>query len=327
MTTAHRRLIGYAVRRTAFALVLVLLVSSAALVLVDLAPGDVTAELFAAGLGPEAIARERHRLGLDRPLADQYVTWLGRAVRLDLGTSLRYQRPVRDLLGERIGNTALLGACALAVATLVGLPLGVVTGSRRGWLPRAVRAASLTALSVPPLISSLLLALLAARTGWFPVGGTGLAEAGPGALASAATVAWHLTLPTLALALPFAATIERLQSDATAAALAEPHIQAARARGVGDGRLVWRHALRPALRSVAAIYGIIIGTLFSGSFAVEIVTAWPGLGRLMYDALVSRDIYLVAGCAAAGSVFLAAGTLASDVALAALDPRLRQDAP
>jgi peptide/nickel transport system permease protein len=327
MRIANRRLIGYAVRRLAFALVLVLLVSSAALVLVDLAPGDVTAELFAEGASQATIARERHRLGLDRPLAEQYVSWLGRAVRFDLGTSLRYQRPVRDLLGERIGNTALLGACALVLATLVGLPLGVVTGSRGGWLPRAVRMASMTALSVPPLVSSLLLALLAARTGWFPVGGTGLAGAGPGVLATAGTLAWHLALPTLALALPFAATIERLQSEAMTAALAEPHIQAARARGVAEARLVWRHALRPSLRSVAAIYGIIIGTLFSGSFAVEIVTAWPGLGRLMYDALVSRDIYLVAGCAAAGSLFLAAGTLASDVALAALDPRLRQDEP
>jgi len=324
MTSGHRRFIGFAARRLAFALALVFLVSSAALVLASLAPGDATTELFAAGATPEAIAAERRRLGLDRPLIEQYGTWLSRVVRLDLGESLRYRRPVRDLLGERVGNTVLLGATALLVATLVGLPLGVLSGSRGGWLPGLVRVASLTALSVPPLISSLLFALLASRTGWFPTGGIAPVGAERDWLASVGTIAWSLTLPALALALPFVATVERLQSDATAAALAEPHIVAARARGVGERRLVWHHALTPALRPVVAVYGIIVGTLFSGSFAVEIVTAWPGLGRLMYDALVSRDLYLVAGCAAAGSVFLAVGTLASDLALAAIDPRSRE---
>ena len=112
-----------------------------------------------------------------------------------------------------------------------------------------------------------------------------------------------------------------------AAALAEPHIAAARGRGIPEARLVWRHALRDALRPVLAVYGIIIGTLFSGSFVVEFVTSFPGLGRLMYEALVSRDTYLVAGCAATGAVFLAAGTLIADLALVAIDPRLRQEAP
>ena len=317
-------MIGLVARRFAFAVTLVFLVSSAGLLLAGAAPGDVTSDMFAAGLSPETIARERERLGLDRPLPEQYAGWLVRVSRLDLGTSLRYQRPVRDLLAERAGNTVMLGAAALLLATAIGLPLGVLAGSRRGWLPGVVRTASIVVLSVPPLISSLLFVLLAARTGWFPVGGLGQPDPDAGWMAAAADYAWHLTLPMLALALPFAATIERLQAEATTRALAQPHILAARGRGVGDGRLVWRHALKPALRPVVAIYGIIIGTLFSGSFAVEIVSSWPGLGSLMYEALRYRDIYLVAGCAAAGSVFLAAGTLVSDLALAALDPRLRE---
>ena len=317
-------MIGLVARRIGFAVTLVFLVSSAGLLLAGAAPGDVTSDMFAAGLSPETIARERERLGLDRPLPEQYAGWLVRVSRLDLGTSLRYQRPVRDLLAERAGNTVMLGAAALLLATAIGLPLGVLAGSRRGWLPGVVRTASIVVLSVPPLISSLLFVLLAARTGWFPVGGLGQPDPDAGWMAAAADYAWHLTLPMLALALPFAATIERLQAEATARALAQPHILAARGRGVGDGRLVWRHALKPAIRPVVAIYGIIIGTLFSGSFAVEIVSSWPGLGSLMYEALRYRDIYLVAGCAAAGSVFLAAGTLVSDLALAALDPRLRE---
>jgi len=317
-------LIGFLVRRIAFALTLVFLVSSAGLLLAGLAPGDITSDMFAAGVKPETIARERERLGLDRPLLEQYGGWLARVSRLDLGTSLRYQRPVRDLLAERVGNTVILGASALLFASAIGLPLGVLSGSRRGWLPRIVRTMSIAVLSVPPLISSLLFVLLAARTGWFPIGGVGLSHPGSGSLAAIADFVWHLTLPMLALALPFAATIERLQAEATADALARPHIVAARGRGIGNGRLVWRHALKLALRPVVAIYGVIIGTLLSGSFAVEIVSSWPGLGSLMYEALTSRDIYLVAGCAAAGSLFLAAGTLLSDLALAAIDPRLRE---
>jgi len=317
-------LIGFLARRIAFALTLVFLVSSASLLLAGLAPGDVTSDMFAAGVNPETVARERERLGLDRPLLEQYGGWLVRVSRLDLGTSLRYQRPVRELLAERMGNTVILGAAALLLASAIGLPLGVVSGSRRGWLPRVVGTLSVVVLSVPPLISSLLFVLMAARTGWFPIGGVGLSHPGAGWLASAGDFAWHLTLPVLALALPFAATIERLQAEATADALARPHIAAARGRGIGEGRLVWIHSLKPALRPVVAIYGIIIGTLFSGSFAVEIVSSWPGLGSLMYEALTYRDIYLVAGCAVAGSLFLAAGMLVSDLALAAIDPRLRE---
>lgn len=316
----------YLLRRTAFAAFLVLLVSSSSLLLARLAPGDVTTELLAAGASAETIARERARLGLDRPAVEQYVDWLRRAARLDLGQSYRYQRPVRDLIAERVGNTMMLGITALAFATLVGLPLGVLAGSRPGWVAATVRACSVAVLSVPPLISSLAFAFLAARTGWFPVGG--LPPPTPdGWLADLPALAWHLVLPALALGLPFAAIIEGLQSQAIARALGSPHILAAHGRGLGRSRVIWRHALRDAIRPVAAVYGIIIGTLLSGSFAVEVVTAWPGLGLLMRDALSGRDVYLVAGCAATGAVFLAAGTLVSDLMLAAADPRVRQEAP
>jgi peptide/nickel transport system permease protein len=131
----------------------------------------------------------------------------------------------------------------------------------------------------------------------------------------------HLILPAAALAMPLAAMFERLQSQAMAETIDRPFVLAAIARGVPRSRVVWRGALKAALRPVSSIYGLVIGTLLSGSFVVEMITSWPGLGRLMLDALRARDVYLVAGCAAAGSVFLAAGTLLSDVALALVDPR------
>ena len=321
-----RALLPYLARRLLFAGVLVFLVSSGAFLLTRLAPGDFTSELVGPGVSAETIARERARYGLDRPFFIQYTDWLSGVVRFDFGTSFRYGRPVGDLVGERAANSAVLAVVALLLATLVGIPLGVVAGSRRnGVVVAAIRSGSVIGLSLPPLLTSLLFVLLAARTGWFPIGGMTSLDAGAlGGVEAMGDLAWHLALPALALALPLAATLERLQAQAMAEALAEPYILGALGRGVPRMGLVWRHALRVAVRPVIAVYGIIIGSLLSGSFAVEIVLSWPGLGQLMYDALVSRDIYLVAGCAAAGSLFLAAGTLLSDVALAVADPRIRE---
>jgi peptide/nickel transport system permease protein len=233
-----------------------------------------------------------------------------------------YGRPVGALVPERAVNTALLAVAALALATLIGLPLGIVTGSRPGALSNGIRALSLVLLSMPPLITSLVLVLLAARTGWFPIGGMTSVDAA--SARSASDLLWHLALPALALALPIAAMFERLQAQAMTDTLAQPFVAAARARGVPERRLVWRDALRVAIRPCASVYGLVIGTLLSGSFIVEIITAWPGLGRLMYDALRARDVFLVAGCAAAGAIFLAIGSMVSDLALALADPRVRE---
>jgi peptide/nickel transport system permease protein len=134
----------------------------------------------------------------------------------------------------------------------------------------------------------------------------------------------HMVVPVLALALPIAAMFERLQSQAVKETIGQPFILVARARGVPERRIVWRDALKAALRPVASIYGLVAGSLLSGSFAVEMITAWPGLGRLTLDALRMRDPNLVAGCAGAGAAFLAISTLLSDAALAAADPRARE---
>jgi peptide/nickel transport system permease protein len=296
----------FLLRRGLAALLLVFAVASGALLLAQLAPGDYAEQ---PGLSREQVAAERHRLGLDRPFAAQYAGWLSRTLTLDFGESFQYRQPVLGLVRARAANTALLAVAALIVATLVGIPSGIFTGSRRGGAAvRLMRGASMLLLSVPPLISSLVLLAIAARTGWLPVSGM----AGPR----------HFVVPTLALALPIAAMLERLQAQSIGDALNRPSAVAARARGIPDARIVWHHAWRQSLGPILAIYGVIVGSLFSGSFAVEIVTSWPGLGLLMQEALMARDTYLVAGCAAAGAAFLALGVLAADVAHAFVDPRV-----
>ena len=311
----------YLLRRACFALLLTIVVSSAALVLTLLTPGDFGAEN--AFEDPAILAARRAQLGLDRPVAVQYLDWIGRAVRFDFGQSILYMRPVNELLGERALNTAVLAAAALVAATAFGIPMGIYTAARtRGFGVKAVRMLSVLMLSMPPLIASLAMVLLAARTGWFPVGGM----SSPGAAqlpwaAWFADLARHVPLPAIALALPLAATLERLQSQSMREAIGQPFVRAAEARGLSRDAAMLKHAWRVSLGPVLGLYGLMIGTLFSGSFVVEVVTGWPGLGRLMYDALRARDLYLVAGCAAAGALFLAVGTFISDVLLAVADPR------
>jgi peptide/nickel transport system permease protein len=313
---------AYLARRLAFAVLLVLVVSSGSLILARLAPGDYVTESMGIDARRETIEQARERLGLNKSIGAQYIDWLTAAARLDFGRSLLYDRPVRDLIPERAVNTAMLAVTALAVATLVGLPLGIVTGSQRGGVfPSLVRGASLVLLSMPPLLTSLFLIFLAARTGLLPIAGmrSTFVPAGGEAL----DLVRHLIVPSAAIGLPLAAMLERLQAQAMSEVVGEPFVVAALGRGVSRSRIVWRNALKPALRPVASVYGLIIGTLLSGSFAVEVVTAWPGLGRLMLDALRARDVYLVAGCAGTGAIFLAFGTLVSDFALALVDPRAR----
>jgi peptide/nickel transport system permease protein len=316
-------LVRFLTRRLLSAVMVVFVAASATLVLSAAADGDYFSIAFGFGRSPRTVASARAALGFDRPVSAIYLAWLTRAARLDFGTSLTHQRPVGPLVAERAARTAVLAIAALAIVTLLGVPFGMLTGSRPGPSASVVRAVSSVCLSVPPLIAAILLVAVAAFTGILPTGGmTTLSMEETGWLAWARDVAWHVPLPALALALPFVAMLERVQSQAITQALAEPSMTAAMARGLSYRQMLWRHAWRLAAKPVAALAGIIAGTLLSGSFAVELVTSWPGLGRLTYDALVNRDIYLAAGCAAAAAVFLECGIVASDLLLAAVDPRI-----
>jgi peptide/nickel transport system permease protein len=314
----------FLVRRFVFAVFLVFAVSSTALLLTRLAPGDVTAQLgpFA---NPREVAATRARFDLDRGPVAQWALWMSRAVRFDFGDSFLYNRPVGALIGRASANTATLALVALAVATVIGIPLGIITGSRRGTASALIRGVSLVCLSIPPLLTSLLLVFIASRTRWFPTGGmTSVNASDMQWTAWLVDVARHLPLPALALALPLAATLERLQAQSMSEVIQQPFVLAGIARGVPPQEVIFGHAWPVSLRPICAVYGLAIGALLSGSFVVEYVTAWPGLGRLMYEALRARDVYLVAGCAAMGGLFLAIGSLISDVLLAAVDPRIRE---
>jgi peptide/nickel transport system permease protein len=311
----------FVARRAAGAVVFVVVVASITFTLASLAPGESAVDDPL--ISPAERAALRAARGLDQPWAIQYGRWLSGLVRLDLGRSSLYSRPVTGLVVERAANTAILALTALLVATAIGLPLGRYTGITHAWPARLARLVSLVVLSVPPLIGSLLLVLFAATTGWLPIGGMPSAELHG--------VAWglallrHLPVPVLALALPIAATLERLQARSMAEAAAQPFVHGSRARGRTPADALRLHAWPVSLTPILGVYGVVVAALFSGSFVVEVVTAWPGLGQLLHEALRARDVWLVAGCGAIGAAFLAVATLVVDVVHSAIDPRARQE--
>lgn len=309
--------------RLGVALVLVWASGSLAFVMTQLAPGD--AAVFESGPGAaEARDALRARLGLDAPLSVRYARWFGGVVQGSLGHSVLFERPVTEVLGERTVNTAVLALAALVVGSLLGLPLGVYAGTHPSSVgTRLIRIVSALCVSIPSLLLALVLVLISARTGWLPVGGmTGRAVA-DAFLPVLLDRLSHLAAPALALALPLAAMIEQTQAQAMAAVLSARVLDGARARGLSRRAAIWRHAWPLSLGTVLPVYGVLAGSLFGGAVAVEAVTAWPGLGRLMLDAVRARDAALLAGATMTATALLAVMTQTVDGLAAWRDPRTR----
>lgn len=287
-----------AVARLPFLGVLVVAAFVGAYLLTALAPGDAAYELLPQGRA--AYEAERSRLGLDRPVSERFRTRLARLARLDFGTSLRFGQPVLPLVVERASRTLLAGGLALAIALAIGIPAGVASARLRSPVLRRLAAAlSLVVVSIPSLVSALLLAVLFVRWRVPP-----------------------LVVVVLALALPAAALVERLQASAYGDVAEGLQLRAARARGLSERRAAWRYAWPLSLPAVLGVVSLVASQLVSGSLAVEYVTNWPGLGRLTYEALMARDADLAAGCAAAAAVLVGLASLAGDLLLAAVDPRV-----
>jgi peptide/nickel transport system permease protein len=316
-------------RRAAHGLLLLAAVSLFTFALSEWAPGDFYAEMrLDPRLGDETLRALRVRHGLDRPLPERYVLWLGSALRGELGFSFAYGQPVAPLVWPRARNTLLLAGTATALSWLIALPLGTWWArSRAGDLSsKALGGATALLLAVPDVVAALALMLLALRTGWFPIGGMqSLGHEALAAPARAADVVAHLVLPALALALGALPTLLRHVRVAMAAALAEPFVLAARAHGIPERRVLLRHALPAAANPLVSLFGLSVASLLSMSLLVEAVMGWPGLGPLLVEAILARDFHVVLASVLASTVFLLAGNLAADLLLAAVDPRIRTE--
>lgn len=312
----------FLLRRCGHAALVLFGVSVLTFLFTALAPGDYFGEMrLDPRTAPDTVARMRARYGLDRPLPVRYGRWLGAVLRGDLGYSFAYGSPAAPLVRARALNTLLLATVAMGLAWLVAVPLGVWCAWRRGhWEDRLCGAGLAVLLGIPELLLALALLLLAVHTGWFPTGGMTSPEGG-----GAADLARHLVLPACALALALLPALARHTRAAVAEVLDAPFIRAARGHGIGTARLLFRHALPAAAHPLVSLFGFSVGGLLSYSLAVEAVMSWPGLGPLLLEAILARDVYLVIAGVMLSTVMLMAGNLLADALLYAVDPRIRTE--
>ncbi|HJU74661.1 MAG TPA: ABC transporter permease [Gemmatimonadaceae bacterium] len=315
-------------RRTLGAIVIAFLVATLSFVLVHAAPGAPFAALREdPRVTPEMADRIRAQYGLDRPLGDQYLLYMGRLVRGDFGESFQQRRPVRAVLADALPKTLLLMGTAIVVAFALGVLLGAVQAYRRGSrFDAAMGHLSLTLASIPEyLLAIALLALFAYRFPLFPTGGMADAVLSRfnSPLQHARDVAWHLVLPATTLVLIIGAVVARYQRAALLDVLPEDFVRTARAKGVSPRRVLFVHALRNAMLPTVTLVGLVFPALFGGAVFVESVYSWPGMGRTIVDALLARDYPLIVGSVFVGSLFVVAGGLIADLAAAVADPRTR----
>ncbi len=316
----------YFLRRIVHGAFLLVGVSILSFVLMELAPGDFFAEMrLNPQLSAETLAGLRQQYGLDQPLPVRYLHWVQSVARGEFGFSFAYNTPVAPLLWSRAGNTLLLTIPAALFAWLIAVPVGVRSAARQGKWDDKIASAGVTALlATPELLLALGFLLIALRTGYLPTGG--MSSTGFSGLSwweKFKDVTAHLAIPVTVLTLGSLPILVRHVRATMLEVLQSPFINAARAHGISRRRLLFRHALPAALNPLISLFGFSIAGLLSASLLVEIVVSWPGLGPLLFEAILGRDLYVVIGAILFSTMFLVGGTLISDLLLFAADPRIR----
>jgi peptide/nickel transport system permease protein len=294
----------------------------------QLAPGDFFEEMrLNPQISAETVAGLRAQYGLDRPLPVRYARWLGSAMKGDFGYSFAYGLPVGSLMLVRAKNTLLLTTIATIMTWIIAVPLGMLVADRpNGILAHASKFLESTLLATPELVLALVVLLIGVRTGWFRVGGVRVdATDAPASWGRWQDLASHLAGPVLVLTLGALPVVLRHTTSAMREALKAPFVAAARSYGIRHTRIVFRHALPVALNPLATLFGTSVASLLSASLLVEVVMNWPGLGPLLLEAIMDRDVYVVISAVMLSTAMLTAGTLVSDALLVVFDPRIRKE--
>jgi len=273
--------------------------------------------------GTAEALRVRH--GLDRPLPVRYAAWLGSMARGEFGYSLAYNSAVGPLLRQRIPGTLLLTSTATLLAWLMAIPLGIWNAAnRRTWKDSILKVALSILLSIPDLLLAVILLALAVETSWLPAGGMHAPGAGSWSTADRIRdTLRHMVIPVAVLVLGMLPALVRHVRSAVADAMDSPFALAARAHGIPQSRLLFRHILPAALNPLVSLFGFSLGTLLSASLLVEVLVGWPGLGPLFMDAIMARDFALVLGVVMSSTALLITGNLIADLLLYRADPRIR----
>jgi|SRR5688572_1087784 peptide/nickel transport system permease protein len=304
-------MLAYALRRIALTLPVLLGVATLVFALIHLVPGDPAQVMLGESASAADLTELRTRLGLDKPLLVQYREFIAGLLQGDLGTSFRYNTPVAREIGQRLGRTAELALAAMVVAVVVAVPLGVLGALYRGrWIDQLATTVSLLGVAMPNFwLGPVLAIVFAIYLGWLPVSGTGT---------------WaHLVLPAATLGGALAAILARMTRATLVDELRELYVLAARARGIARGRAVVAHALRNSLIPVVTIIGLQLGAVLTGTIITETIFSWPGVGRLLIQAISFRDYPLVQGCILFIAVTYVTMNLLVDLVYGFLDPRIR----
>ncbi len=310
----------YMARRALMVIPLLLGLTIIMFALVHLAPGDpVRAFIADTNADPAFIAQARHNLGLDQPLPVQYVKYLGRLLHGDLGTAYTFNsRPVLSLILSRLGATVLLQAISLIVALAIAIPLGILSATRQySLLDNTTTVGSFIGLAIPNFWLALLLQLyLAVKLHWLPTISTGWSSAPfPARLK-------YLVMPVIVLALPSIAYFARFMRSAMLEVLRQDYMTSARAKGLTDRTVLYRHGLRNALVPMVTVAGLQFSRILSGAVIIEQIFAWPGLGLLAYDAITRRDYPVILGVTLVAGTFVILFNILVDFVYVLVDPRV-----
>jgi peptide/nickel transport system permease protein len=309
----------YVLRRLVLAVLIVLVAMAMLFGMIHLVPGDPASVALGPRATPEMREEFRARMGLDRPIPVQFARFVASALQGDLGRDVWSRQPVARLVWAALPHTAGLTLLGIGWALSLGIPLGCFAAVRRGSaLDRVTGILSVSAIAIPSFIVAIYaLLVFAVWLKWFPAIGAGR----PGDVRSQI---WHLVLPAFAIGLGWVGFLARLVRASMLEILGETHVRAARALGLPERRIVYRYALKLAILPTVALLGVGIGRLLSGAVFAEIVFARPGLGRLVYDGVISRNYPVVMGTVLVTTWLFALSTLAADLLVAWLDPRVRE---
>ncbi|VEP13740.1 ABC-type dipeptide/oligopeptide/nickel transport system, permease component [Hyella patelloides LEGE 07179] len=318
----------YVVKRLLQASLTLLLASMLCFAIIQIAPGDYLDTLKNnPQISAEYLAQLQQQFGLDQPPIVQYWRWLiGVVTRLDFGRSFIYSRSVTDLLAERIPATLLLAIASTVITWAIAIPLGIISAVQQNTIvDRLLRVLSYLGQGFPSFITALLLLFIAQiTTPLFPIGGmTSINHADFSLLGKILDIGWHMILPTVALSITSFAGLQRLTRGQLLDVLRQDYIQTARAKGLPENRVLYVHALRNAINPLITLIGFEFASLLGGSFIAEFFFNWPGLGRLILEAVRAQDLYLVMGSLMMGATMLIVGNLLADLLLKAVDPRIK----
>jgi ABC-type dipeptide/oligopeptide/nickel transport system permease component len=304
---------SFLIRRLLLTIPVVWIVVTLVFALIHLVPGDPIAQMLGEGAAVGEVERVRHDLGLDRPIRDQYVSYMLGLFRGDLGVSFRNQEPVLTSILRRYPATMQLAVAAIFFSLLIAVPLGIVAAVKRGSVTdRSIGLFTLVGVSLPNFaLGPLLILLFSIALGWLPVSGR---------------ESWaNLILPSITMGGAMAAIMTRMVRSSMLEEIHQDYVRTARAKGMSESRVMLGHALRNGLIPIVTVMGLQLGTLLAGAIITETIFAWPGLGRLTVQAINARDYPLVQGCILAIALTYIIVNLATDVFYSIIDPRIRHE--